>query len=125
MLGAFLGHPPISSPLLLARLPGLLGLLLNSNCLVPRFPISLFFMFRFSSQQAPSEHSHFFRAQSISSEHSRRCSYLSVATVIFLLFIFLLFLFWFVVSLFFVLRVPLFVTTLKHKLMLVACFGSA
>jgi hypothetical protein len=37
----------------------------------------------------------------------------------------LLFLFWFVVSLFFVLRVPLFVTTLKHKLMLVACFGSA
>jgi hypothetical protein len=112
----------------LARLPGLLGLLLIQivSSLDFQFRCFLwFFMFRFSSQQAPSEHSHFFRAQSISSEHSRRCSYLSVATVIFLLFIFLLFLFWFVVSLFFVLRVPLFVTTLKHKLMLVACFGSA
>ena len=122
----FLGHPPpIRPPLLLTWLA---GSPFDSNCLVPRFPISLFPLVLHVPlffPAGPFRHTIFFRAQSISSEHSRRCSYLSVATVIFLLFIFLLFLFWFVVSLFFVLRVPLFVTTLKHKLMLVACFGSA
>ena len=64
-VGCLFGPPPISSPLLLARLPGLLGLLLIQivSSLDFQFRCFLwFFMFRFSSQQAPSEHSHFFQS---------------------------------------------------------------